>query len=56
MTSGLELIKKINGDSLDGGYVMTVPLLTTAKGAKFGKSEGNAIWLDERFTTQYELE
>lgn len=55
MTAGLELIKKIDDDS-EGAYVMTVPLLTTAKGAKFGKSEGNAIWLDERMTTQYELE
>lgn len=33
----------------------TVPLLTTASGAKFGKSEGNAIWLDRQKTSAFEL-
>ncbi|KAF2454355.1 hypothetical protein BDY21DRAFT_326494 [Lineolata rhizophorae] len=33
----------------------TVPLLTTAAGAKFGKSEGNAVWLDGGLTSPFEL-
>jgi len=31
-------------------YGMTIPLLTTSNGEKFGKSAGNAVWLDERRT------
>ncbi len=34
---------------------MTVPLITSASGAKFGKSEGNALYLDPDLTTPYEL-
>lgn len=33
----------------------TVPLLTTASGEKFGKSAGNAVWLDENMTSPFEL-
>ena len=33
----------------------TVPLLTTSSGAKFGKSEGNAIWLDREMTSVFDL-
>ncbi len=33
----------------------TVPLLTTSSGAKFGKSEGNAIWLDIEMTSVFDL-
>lgn len=33
----------------------TVPLLTTSSGAKFGKSEGNAIWLDTEMTSAFDL-
>lgn len=33
----------------------TVPLLTTSSGAKFGKSEGNAIWLDIETTSAFDL-
>ena len=33
----------------------TVPLLTTASGEKFGKSVGNAIWLDQNLTSAFEL-
>lgn len=32
------------------GFGITTPLLTTATGEKFGKSAGNAIWLDETMT------
>lgn len=34
---------------------LTVPLLTTARGVKFGKSAGNAIWLDRRMTSSFDL-
>jgi len=34
---------------------LTVPLLTTAGGEKFGKSAGNAIWLDPSMTTPFDL-
>ena len=33
----------------------TVPLLTASSGAKFGKSEGNAIWLDREMTSGFDL-
>ncbi len=36
-------------------YGLTVPLLTTASGEKFGKSEGNAIWLDQEKTSLFDL-
>ena len=36
-------------------YGFTVPLLTTASGAKFGKSAGNAIWLDPHKTSIFDL-
>ena len=34
---------------------LTVPLLTTSSGAKFGKSAGNAVWLDPNMTSEFEL-
>lgn len=34
---------------------LTVPLLTTASGAKFGKSAGNAVWLNVRMTSAFDL-
>lgn len=36
-------------------YGVTVPLLTTASGAKFGKSAGNAVWLDPNMTSSFDL-
>ena len=52
ITSGVELIrKKVNGIA----YGLTMPLITKADGTKFGKSEGNAIWLDKRKTSAYEM-
>lgn len=33
----------------------TIPLLTTASGEKFGKSAGNAVWLDSEYTTPFDL-
>ena len=43
MTAGTELLRR-KADKT--GNVMTVPLITDATGKKFGKSEGNAVWLD----------
>lgn len=42
MTAGTELLRRKADKS---GHVMTVPLITDSTGKKFGKSEGNAVWL-----------
>jgi hypothetical protein len=39
-----------DGEKEVEAYGMTIPLLTTSNGEKFGKSAGNAVWLDERRT------
>lgn len=59
--AGLDLISRTNelpsgaAASHGGGFGITTPLLTTATGAKFGKSAGNAIWLNEKLTTVYDF-
>jgi len=50
ITAGLELIRRKTG--LDA-FAMTFPLITTASGAKFGKSEKGAIYLDPEMTSPY---
>ena len=52
ITTGIELIKKINGGD---AYAFTMPLILDANGKKFGKSEGNALWLNKEKTSSYEL-
>ncbi len=52
ITTGIELIRKTTGDEV---YALTMPLVTDAQGNKFGKSEGNALWLDKERTSPYEL-
>ncbi len=52
ITTGIELIRKTTGDEV---YAMTMPLVTDSHGNKFGKSEGNAVWLDRNKTSSYEL-
>ena len=52
ITTGIELIRKTTGDEV---YALTMPLVTDAHGNKFGKSEGNALWLDKEKTSSYEL-
>ena len=48
--SGVDLIrKKENGQA----FAMTVPLITDSTGKKFGKSEGNAVWLDPKKTSPF---
>lgn len=52
ITTGIELIKKITGKE---AYGFTMPLILDKNGKKFGKSEGNALWLDINKTSAYEL-
>ncbi|MGT2907976.1 tyrosine--tRNA ligase [Streptococcus dentiloxodontae] len=52
MTAGTELLRR-KADKT--GHVITVPLITDSTGKKFGKSEGNAIWLDADKTSPYEM-
>lgn len=52
ITAGIELIRKKTGKEAFG---MTMPLVTDSHGVKFGKTEGNAIWLDKNKTSSYEL-
>lgn len=52
ITAGIELIRKKLGKE---AYGFTMPLITKADGTKFGKSEGNAIWLDKEQTSSYEM-
>lgn len=52
ITTGIELVRKTTGDEV---YAMTMPLVTDSHGVKFGKSEGNAVWIDKNKTSSYEL-
>ncbi len=53
ITGGLELIRRKNADGHPPAYGLTFPLLTTASGTKFGKTERGAIWLDPAKTSAY---
>ncbi len=50
LTSGTDLIHKVEGKS---AFILATPLITDSEGKKFGKSEGNAIWLDTELTSPY---
>ena len=52
ITAGIDLIRKKTGKE---AYGFTMPLITKKDGTKFGKSEGNAIWLDIHKTSSYEM-
>ena len=52
ITSGIELIRKKTDKT---AYGMVMPLVTDSNGVKFGKTEGNALWLDKNKTSSYEL-
>ena len=52
ITAGIDLIRKSTGDEV---YAFTMPLVTDSQGKKFGKSEGNALWLDKEKTSSYKL-
>lgn len=70
IVSGIEMILKnhssvvpvskdievgLGGDQEQPAYGVTMPLITTASGEKFGKSAGNAVWLDATMTSPFEL-
>ena len=50
LTSGTDLIRKVEGAS---AHILATPLITNSDGQKFGKSEGNAVWLDAELTSPY---
>ena len=52
ITTGIDLIKKKLNKT---AYGFTMPLILDKYGNKFGKSEGNALWLDKNKTSSYEL-
>lgn len=52
ITTGIELIRKTTNNNV---YAFTMPLITDASGNKFGKSEGNAVWIDKNKTSSYQL-
>ena len=51
IVNGVELIKRYSNKQ---SYGLTTPLITLATGAKMGKSENGAIWLDEKFLSPYD--
>jgi len=50
ITAGIELIRRVDGAEAHG---LTVPLVTTSAGTKFGKTESGAVWLDADRTSPY---
>ena len=61
IASGIDFIRRKYSQGVDEGasdrqaYGLTVPLLTTSSGEKFGKSAGNAVWLDPSMTSPFEF-
>ncbi|MCQ1988025.1 MULTISPECIES: tyrosine--tRNA ligase [unclassified Arthrobacter] len=52
LTSGTELVRKVEGKTV---HALGTPLITNSDGTKFGKSEGNAVWLDGNMTSPYAM-
>jgi len=50
ITAGVDLIRRVHGVKAHG---LVFPLLVSASGVKYGKSEGNAVWLDPKMTSPY---
>jgi tyrosyl-tRNA synthetase len=50
VTAGIELIRRTTGGT---AHALTFPLMSTAAGTKFGKTEAGAVWLDPRQTSPY---
>ncbi|CCH76376.1 Tyrosyl-tRNA synthetase [Nostocoides japonicum T1-X7] len=50
LTAGSDLIHRVEGVSV---HLLTTPLITDSSGQKFGKSEGNAVWLSAEMTSPY---
>jgi len=52
MLGGVDLIRRHEGEEV---FALAIPLITDASGRKFGKSEGNAVWLDAKKTSPYQF-
>lgn len=52
ITTGIELVRKIENKEV---YGFTMPLILDSTGKKFGKSEGNALWLDKEKTSPFKI-
>jgi tyrosyl-tRNA synthetase len=52
ITAGMELIRRVEGKT---AHALTMPLVTTASGSKFGKTEAGAVWLDPARTSPYQF-
>ena len=52
ITAGIELVRRVEGVE---AHALTMPLVTTASGAKFGKTEAGAVWLDPTMTSPYKF-
>jgi tyrosyl-tRNA synthetase len=52
ITAGIELLRRV--ESVEG-HALTMPLVTTAAGTKFGKTEAGAVWLDPKLTSPYKF-
>lgn len=50
ITAGIDLIRKMRGQKV---HALVMPLITTASGVKFGKTEAGAVWLDPARTSPY---
>lgn len=50
LTAGTDLIRRVTGESV---HLLATPLITDSHGNKFGKSEGNAVWLSAEMTSPY---
>jgi len=55
MLAGLELIGRQSSGLETSTFGLTTPLLTTSTGEKFGKSAGNAVWLDPKLTSIFDF-
>lgn len=55
ITTGTELVRRMNVGEEAKAYAMTCPLITKADGSKFGKSEGGNVWLDADKTSVYKF-
>ena len=55
ITTGTELVRRMNPGEEAKAYAMTCPLITKADGSKFGKSEGGNVWLDAAKTSVYKF-
>ncbi len=55
ITTGTELVRRMNAPEEAKAFAMTCPLITKADGSKFGKTEGGNVWLDSNKTSVYKF-